>query len=178
MPIIVATRRLMPEKKALSAKAHIVLKRRGFFLQFLFFVLLSLFLISGCALKPTVPLSVQGSVANISPTPSTFSVNVYPAPGQTAFLRSYEHVLTRVMKEKGYQWKQTEGDLVISLRLQRISWNRDLSKPIESGRLLLQMNAGDKTIRTGRSGILSSNDLDFPRAHTRRERIRLFLQGL
>jgi hypothetical protein len=141
-------------------------------------ILFCLALVTGCALSPPPPLSVQQTSLPELADSAIFSIQVHPAPGRTGVLRGYEREFVRQLNERGYKAVKEGGDLGISLRLQRTGWVHDLAKPIESGRLVFRMTANGETVRVGRSAPLSSNDLDFPRKDARVERVRLFLQDL
>ncbi|MDX1799566.1 MAG: hypothetical protein R3303_01465 [Marinobacter sp.] len=134
--------------------------------------------LTACAVTPDSPLTVtpESDVSDVAAR--TFSTVVYPVPGRTGLLRRVEAVLIDHMQALGYRQRTAGGgDLRIELELQRTDPTPLFSQPVHSGRLILRLSQGDRTLRTGYTGSLSEIDLDFLSEPQIERRVQLFLNG-
>lgn len=140
--------------------------------------MLGFLLISGCALQPTPPLSLDNDSQPVPASARTFDTRVQPAPGRSGFLDDAEAEVIRQMQALGYTHVPEKGDLTVSVRLSRTDSVIPFMDTVESGRLTLILYRGETHLRTGRSPNLNSIDLDFMSDEDMAERVRLFLEGI
>ncbi|WP_111495474.1 YajG family lipoprotein [Marinobacter bohaiensis] len=143
------------------------------------FLALGAGLLTGCSLQPQPPLSLDQGAKSVTDAATSFSTGIRPAPGRSRFLRRVEQEVIRQMQALGYTEAGESADLRVSVRLDRTdTFRTDLMDTVDSGRLTLVLYQDDRILRTGRSPILNSNDLDFMRDDEVVERVRLFLDGI
>lgn len=123
-------------------------------------VLFLIVLFAGCQTTPLSEFNMQPPTRTPPPEASTFTTTYEPYPGKEGRLQWVTQEVERQMKALGYEPTETDPDLTIRTYLESTDPAETLHEDLGSGRIHLQMKAGDRVLRKGSTPELSVQDLN------------------